>query len=561
MPSRPAQFPVQTPPATYRVQESILQRIFVDAAINDGLTSKAGARTCRHSSFEIRKAVDVTINLPSRRARTFLGLIPLAALVMVFWPARSLRSDNFVFYFPNAAHVVPIQPIGQTNYLPLFQVLNLVGRIKRITAARDWLKVWFEDSELEFHAGDKRIRIKKAKLELSDPVRVENGQWLVPASFLETALPRLIHQTIFHRLGTRRIFIGDVKPISFALRLEPVANGSRLTVQFTEKVNIRTVSSNGKWVVFLGDKPAQPLEPKFSVQDPYVSSVQFDDQDGVPKLVVTPAADGLNFYAKVEETGKTLQADLLKPAPTVAQQPAAPPVPATSPLPSITSMGPSVPGAPQTALSPAELALPAVVLDAGHGGEDAGARGSNGILEKDVAAQLVARVRSTLLASKKYRIVLTRLGDVNPSLDQRDAAANQVRPQVFFSFHAGNLGVRAPRVVVYSYQPSTPSPPLAEDSRGAFIPWDTVQLYQLSRSQQLAQVVQSELAKISGLAVDPPAAAPVRVLRSVNAPAVAIEVGSLAADVDSSLLADLNFQAEIANAIVRAIDIFREGRS
>jgi len=59
-----------------------------------------------------------------------------------------MRSDNFVFYSPNAAHVVPVQTIGQTSYLPLLQLLNAVGRVKGITAARDSLKVWFEDTEL-----------------------------------------------------------------------------------------------------------------------------------------------------------------------------------------------------------------------------------------------------------------------------------------------------------------------------------------------------------------------------------------------------------------------------
>jgi N-acetylmuramoyl-L-alanine amidase len=83
----------------------------------------------------------------------------------------------------------------------------------------------------------------------------------------------------------------------------------------------------------------------------------------------------------------------------------------------------------------------------------------------------------------------------------------------------------------------------------------------LSLSQRLAQVAQAELAKIPGLTVGPPATAPIRVLRSVNAPAVAVEVGSLAGDVDSSALTSLSFQEEFANAIVRAIDTFQGGRS
>jgi N-acetylmuramoyl-L-alanine amidase len=203
-----------------------------------------------------------------------------------------------------------------------------------------------------------------------------------------------------------------------------------------------------------------------------------------------------------------------------------------------------------------------VVLDAGHGAEDSGARGGNGVLEKDIVAQLVAHVRTTLIATKKYRIVLTRVGDVNPSLDQRAATANAARPEVFLTFHAGNLGIHTPRIVVYTYQPSSMPPPSADErSPGLFIPWATAQLFQLTRSQQFAQALQKEFASISGVSVTPPAMAPMRMLRSVNAPAVAVELGSLTTDVDSSALANPNLQEEISNAIVQALSDFKGRRS
>ena len=56
-----------------------------------------------------------------------------------------------------------------------------------------------------------------------------------------------------------------------------------------------------------------------------------------------------------------------------------------------------------------------MALDAGHGGEDNGGHSHDGVLEKDLTAQYVARVRSALLATAKYRVVLTRTGDVNVS--------------------------------------------------------------------------------------------------------------------------------------------------
>ena len=78
---------------------------------------------------------------------------------------------------------------------------------------------------------------------------------------------RLTHQPVEYQEGTNRIFIGDVKPASFSVRLDPIANGVRLAVQFTDKVSVQTASSNGKWVMFLGDHPMEPMEPSYHFQN------------------------------------------------------------------------------------------------------------------------------------------------------------------------------------------------------------------------------------------------------------------------------------------------------
>ncbi|MDH3211788.1 MAG: N-acetylmuramoyl-L-alanine amidase [Myxococcales bacterium] len=76
-----------------------------------------------------------------------------------------------------------------------------------------------------------------------------------------------------------------------------------------------------------------------------------------------------------------------------------------------------------------------VVIDAGHGGEDEGARGPAGHLEKnlvlDVALLLSARLRATGL-----RVVLTRRTDTYVPLETRTAIANDARGDLFLSIHA-----------------------------------------------------------------------------------------------------------------------------
>ncbi len=501
------------------------------------------------------------LNQPARRSfrlRPILALVFTVGLVLFFWPPRALRSENFVFYFPSARHVIPLELIGGENYLPLMPVLNLVGKVGALQEKRNTLTVWFGRAEIELRQGEKTVRVGQARLTLAHPVRASRGQWMVPTGFLITVLPHLTPEPIEYQEGTSRIFIGDVRPASFTVRLDPIPNGARLTVQFTEKVTMRTAASDGRWYLFLGDRPVEPLEPVLHFSDPFVSELRFDDQDGTPKLVITPAAERLNFYPTLAEGGKIVVADVMKPPPEAPEQARGPGTPATEPFRAVAPFGEAPEEAPATPSGPP---LPAVILDAGHGGNDLGARSRDAVLEKDLVAQLVARVRLALLATEQYRVVLTRVGDVNLGFDERAVAANLVRPVAFFSFHAGNLGITAPRVVAYTYQ--VPAGPLApdEDLSKPFVPWAKVQQIHLDRSRELAVALHQQFAQIPGVTADRPTEAPVRVLRSVNAPAVAIEIGSLSPDETATALTNPLFQNQIAAAIVRALEAFRGSRA
>lgn len=479
-------------------------------------------------------------------------------LVVLFWPTRSLRSDNFVFYLPSTRSIIPLETIEQTPYLPLIPVLNVVGKVGAIQEKRDSLKVWFGDIPIELHLDDKRVRVGKARLTLTQPVRRPRTQWLVPVDFLIKVLPQITRDTVEYQVGAHRIFIGNVKPISFSVRLDPTGNGTRLTVQFSEKITVNTAASNGKWYLYLGNQPVEPLEQSYRFQDANISEITFDDQDGVPKLILTPTASGLNFYPTLAEGGKILLADVLKPPPPAPQHPPAAGQPAVATTPGTTT--PGTPTGEEVATAEAGPALPVVVLDSAHGGDDLGARGRDGVLEKDLVGQLVARVRLALLATHKYRVVLTRLGDTNIDLEHRETVANTARPVAFFSVHAGNLGLTAPRVVVYSYH--APTPFLAPESEGPkplLVPWPMVFQTHLEQSRQLSLALQQKFGQISGVTADPPAEAPVRVLRSINAPAVAIEVGSLTEDADSGPLTNPGFQQQIAGAVAAGLEAFRGG--
>jgi N-acetylmuramoyl-L-alanine amidase len=76
-----------------------------------------------------------------------------------------------------------------------------------------------------------------------------------------------------------------------------------------------------------------------------------------------------------------------------------------------------------------------VVIDAGHGGSDTGAKGPAGTLEKDVALTL-ARELAVRLRAQNLTVVMTRDADVFVPLEQRTALANDAQGDLFVSIHA-----------------------------------------------------------------------------------------------------------------------------
>jgi N-acetylmuramoyl-L-alanine amidase len=77
-----------------------------------------------------------------------------------------------------------------------------------------------------------------------------------------------------------------------------------------------------------------------------------------------------------------------------------------------------------------------IVLDAGHGGKDPGARGVNGVLEKEVVLAIALELRDLLQRMTGVKVVLTRDRDVFLSLEERTAIANAEEADLFVSIHA-----------------------------------------------------------------------------------------------------------------------------
>jgi len=84
------------------------------------------------------------------------------------------------------------------------------------------------------------------------------------------------------------------------------------------------------------------------------------------------------------------------------------------------------------------LDVKTVVLDAGHGGHDPGARGAGGLSEKEITLDIARRVRA-LLSSARLSVEMTREDDAGLSLRERALFANARKGDLFVSIHVNSM--------------------------------------------------------------------------------------------------------------------------
>lgn len=80
-----------------------------------------------------------------------------------------------------------------------------------------------------------------------------------------------------------------------------------------------------------------------------------------------------------------------------------------------------------------------IAVDAGHGGDNSGASGSTGVMEKDVNLAIASHIRS-LLQAKGVKVVMTRSDDASVGmLDRTDAIVNS-GARILVSIHCNSIG-------------------------------------------------------------------------------------------------------------------------
>jgi N-acetylmuramoyl-L-alanine amidase len=221
--------------------------------------------------------------------------------------------------------------------------------------------------------------------------------------------------------------------------------------------------------------------------------------------------------------------------------------------------------------------LRSVVLDPGHGGEEAGARGSGGTAEKTVTLSVARRLKAALEARLGVRVVLTRDSDTYVGLDQRAAVANNNKADLFVSLHA-NASIRTAVSGASVYYlaldeygdeamraaaaPRETLPVFGGGTRDIeVVAWRFAQARHIEQSAAMARAVEAALRARVPMSARALQQAPLRVLVGANMPAVLVEMGFLSNPEDEKQLAGDDYQNRVVQALVEAIIQFRDLRA
>jgi len=171
-----------------------------------------------------------------------------------------------------------------------------------------------------------------------------------------------------------------------------------------------------------------------------------------------------------------------------------------------------------------------VVLDPGHGGDEAGAV-SNGLREADLVLDLARRIEGRLTAIG-VSVVYTRTEHSNPTDEERASLANLAEADVLLSLHCDSHDhVDASGVATFFF---------GRDRRTA---WSAV-------GEHFADLLQREIVARTGLANCRSHGRSWRLLQQTVMPAVRLEAGYLSHAEDAARLADPAFRDTLAEAVL-----------
>ncbi len=220
---------------------------------------------------------------------------------------------------------------------------------------------------------------------------------------------------------------------------------------------------------------------------------------------------------------------------------------------------------------------PLIIIDPGHGGADPGTVSRNKVYEKDIVLSLAKELKKQLIASGRYRVLLTRETDIFIRLKNRVKFARKHGGDLFLSLHVNSnkkSHVRGTSIYTLSKKASdaqtarlaekeNQSDMIAgvdfhvEDEQVAFILGDFLMNDTMNQSKFLANTLVNKIRdhgiytlqnthRYAGFAV----------LKAPDIPSVLVETGFISNKKDLKLLKSTRHKKRMAKSIITGIDAY-----
>jgi len=423
------------------------------------------------------------------------------------------------------------------SYVELERIAQILGT--RLDAGADATRTSIRTPRnvVTFTRNWSQIVVDGRPVVLDGPVRIKAGVWLVPESFLTAVLPRLTPAPAALPRAATPVTLDE-------LRLRSYPSFTRVVLETSGPVTYRVEPTGSgeariRLVGLVGDARAEALS------DGLIGQVRLEraGADAILRVTFDGTPGDMRMSALTDPPRLVL--DFHRPTTEAI-------------------------GERTERATPLRI----IVLDAGHGGHDAGATGPTGLAEKDLVLDVTRRVAKLVEADLGVRVLLTRSDDTFITLRDRTSIANRERADLFVSIHgnahrqidsagvetyflsseATDSGARQAAAVENSVvQLESPGGGRGRADIVKAILWDLAQSEFQAESSRLAEIVQDSMTRSLRIPNRGVKQAGFYVLGGAAMPAILVEIGFVTNPREERRLRESKYRDEIARAILAGL--------
>jgi N-acetylmuramoyl-L-alanine amidase len=485
---------------------------------------------------------------PLRTGRAWLWTTVVLCALACAAPADAAR---LVFESDGRSATVETTRDGGA-YFNVGDLAAVFGAVRHWNAQTGKMTLTARGRRLTLTPGDPFVALDGSLVNAGGPPVLRGGQVWVPAGFLVGPLARFADAEIVWLPDDGTVHVRHLPPVVRSVTVGEREDGTAIDFGLSGPLefSVESPSRGSVDVFFSGARLVDSLAVTEGLG--YVAAVSVDTVQAGVQARISVAGGAGGYTAVLYRDPYRVEIVLER-----GRERAAP---------ALKGLAGVKPGAPGRAGGGVET----VMIDPGHGGPDAGARGPAGLLEKDVTLRLADQLMDAL-RRKGFYVFMTRSSDSAVPLGRRAEIANMAAADIFVSLQCDAY----PSPVAGGMSVSYYEPPAANavgGARGAGLVrldrvevppvpdallWNRMQEDYIGESRALARTIHTSMVDALSLRDRGTERGTYVVLAGCAMPAVLVDVAFITSPAQEQELADPGFLREVASSIANGIAAYR----